>query len=117
MRPRDLTPDPLAHCLGQLLTLDLLVGQSKRQAGLRLPSCLQPLGLPHSWSCSPPPAQASTPQGKGAHEVCPGCRWGTHLSGAATGALEFWPLCRSGFGEPGLPLDFRSREPGQCRTR
>lgn len=39
-------------------------------------------------------------------------RVGTHLSGRATGALEFWPLCRSGFGEPSLPPDFRSREPG-----
>lgn len=35
----------------------------------------------------------------------------THLSAGATGALEFWPLCRSGFGEPSLPPDFRSREP------
>lgn len=33
------------------------------------------------------------------------------LSAGATGALEFWPLCRSGFGEPSLPPDFRSREP------
>lgn len=33
------------------------------------------------------------------------------LSGGATGALEFWPLCRSGFGEPSLPPDLRSREP------
>lgn len=40
--------------------------------------------------------------------------WGDNwrfLSGRATGALEFWPLCRSGFGEPNLPPDFRSREP------
>lgn len=36
----------------------------------------------------------------------------THLSAGAAGALEFWPLCRSGFGEPSLPPDFRSREPG-----
>lgn len=33
------------------------------------------------------------------------------LSAGAAGALEFWPLCRSGFGEPSLPPDFRSREP------
>lgn len=40
--------------------------------------------------------------------------WGDNwrfLSGRAMGALEFWPLCRSDFGEPSLPLDFRSREP------
>lgn len=40
--------------------------------------------------------------------------WGDNWrfrSGGATGTLEFWPLCRSGFGEPSLPPDFRSREP------
>lgn len=42
---------------------------------------------------------------------------GTHLSVGAPGALEFWPLCRSGFGELSLPPDFRSREPGQQGTR
>lgn len=36
---------------------------------------------------------------------------GRFLSVGAEGALEFWPLCRSGFGELTLPPDFRSREP------
>lgn len=33
------------------------------------------------------------------------------LSAGTGGALEFWPRCRSGFGELSLPPDFRSREP------
>lgn len=36
---------------------------------------------------------------------------GRFLSAGAAGALAFWPLCLSGFGEPILPPDFRSREP------
>lgn len=36
---------------------------------------------------------------------------GRFLSVGAAGALAFWPLCFSGFGEPILPPDFRSREP------
>lgn len=36
---------------------------------------------------------------------------GRFLSAGAVGALAFWPLCLSGFGEPTLPPDFRSREP------
>lgn len=74
--------------------------------GLPLGSCCRP---------GPPPGEggsASPPRGRGAHVVCPGPRQGTHLSGGATNALEFCPLCRSGFGEPSLPPDFRSREPG-----
>lgn len=44
-------------------------------------------------------------------ELLDGGDSGRFLSVGAPGALEFWPLCRSGFGELSLPPDFRSREP------